>query len=179
MLYPCDANQTAQLTAAMASCPGVSYLRLTRGRTPVIYQAEENFTVGGSRVLCSLAADLVTIAAAGITVPEALAAADQLAARGISARVIDVYSVKPVDAVTLREAAADTGRVVTVEDHWPEGGLGDAVLEVFADGTGPLPAVRKLAVREMPGSARPDDQLADAGIDARSIATAAEALVKS
>ena len=121
----------------------------------------------------------MTIAAAGITVPEALAAADQLAARGISARVIDVYSVKPVDAVTLREAAADTGRVVTVEDHWPEGGLGDAVLEVFADGTGPLPAVRKLAVREMPGSARPDDQLADAGIDARSIATAAETLVKS
>ncbi len=179
VLYPCDANQAAQLTAAMASCPGVSYLRLTRGRTPVIYEAEENFTVGGSRVLRSSAADQVTIAAAGITVPEALAAADQLAARGISARVIDVYSVKPVDAVTLREAAADTGRLVTVEDHWPEGGLGDAVLEVFADGSGPLPVVRKLAVRDMPGSAHPDDQLADAGIDARSIAAAVETLVKS
>ncbi len=180
VLYPCDANQAARLTAAMADRGGVSYLRLTRGSTPVIYEAGEEFPVGGSRVLRSSADDQVTIAAAGITVHEALSAASQLAARGVSARVIDVYSVKPIDAATLRQAARDTGRIVTVEDHWAEGGLGDAVLEVFADGTDEaLPIVRTLAVREMPGSATPEDQLADAGIDARAITSAALTLARA
>jgi transketolase len=174
VLYPCDANQAARLTAAVADREGVSYLRLTRAGTPVIYEAAEEFPVGGSRVLRCSADDQVTIAAAGITVPEALSAASQLDARGVSARVIDVYSVKPIDAATLRQAARDTGRIVTVEDHWAEGGLGGAVLEVFADGTDEaLPIVRTLAVREMPGSATPEDQLADAGIDSRAITSAA------
>jgi transketolase len=177
VLYPCDANQAAVLTAAMADCRGVSYLRLTRGATPVIYHADEQFAVGGSRVLRSAPGDQVTIAAAGITVHEALSAARQLADRGISARVIDVYSVKPIDAATLRRAAADTGRLITVEDHWAEGGLGDAVLEVFTTGAAVLPAVRRLAVRDMPGSAHPDDQLADARIDARTIVEVAGELV--
>jgi transketolase len=119
----------------------------------------------------------VTLVAAGVTVHEALAAADLLADDGIAARVIDAYSVKPVDVATLRAAARETGRIVTVEDHWPEGGLGDAVLSGLA-GTGlPLPAVRKLAVRSMPGSATPDEQLQMTGIDMASVATAAAGLV--
>ncbi len=180
VLYPCDANQAARLTAAVADRQGVSYLRLTRGGTPVIYEAGEEFPVGGSRVLRSSADDQVTIVAAGITVHEALSAASQLAARGVSARVIDLYSVKPIDAATLRQAARDTGRIVTVEDHWAEGGLGSAVLEVFADGTDEaLPIVRTLAVREMPGSAAPEDQLADAGIDSRAIISAALTLARA
>ena len=180
VLYPCDANQAARLTAAVADRQGVSYLRLTRGGTPVIYDAGEEFPVGGSRVLRSSADDQVTIVAAGITVHEALSAASQLAARGVSARVIDLYSVKPIDAATLRQAARDTGRIVTVEDHWAEGGLGSAVLEAFADGTDEaLPIVRTLAVREMPGSAAPEDQLADAGIDSRAIISAALILART
>ncbi|MCL2582854.1 MAG: transketolase [Streptosporangiales bacterium] len=185
VLYPCDANQAAWLTGAMADIAGVSYLRTSRGETPVIYEPGERFEIGGSRVLRSGPADQVTIVAAGVTVPEALAAADLLAADEVSVRVIDAYSVKPVDAVTLREAAEDTGRVLTVEDHWPEGGLGDAVLAALADpgrqggplAAGPLPAVRKLAVTAMPGSASPDEQLKLAGIDAESIAAAAADLV--
>jgi len=180
VLYPCDANQTARLTAALADRRGVSYLRLTRGATPVIYEEGGEFPVGGSRVLRPSTDDQVTIAAAGITVHEALLAASQLTARGVSARVIDLYSVKPIDAATLRQAARDTGRIITVEDHWAEGGLGDAVLEVFADGTDEiLPIVRTLAVREMPGSASPEDQLADAGIDARAITSAALTLARA
>jgi transketolase len=181
ILYPCDANQAAKLTAAMADRQGINYLRTTRGNTPVIYGPDEEFPVGGSRVLESSPADQVAIVTAGITVHEALQAARQLAAEGIRARVIDLYTVKPADAPTLREAARVTGRILTVEDHWPEGGLGDAVLEALAnDGTLPaipLPAVRKLAVTEMPGSATPAEQLAAAGIDAAAIAKAAAELV--
>ncbi|HEX3958525.1 MAG TPA: transketolase, partial [Trebonia sp.] len=174
VLYPCDANQAARLTALMAGIDGVSYLRASRGDTPVIYRPEEEFEAGGSRVLRSAPDDQVTIVAAGVTVHEALAAADELAAGGISARVIDAYSVKPIDAITLRQAARETGRLLTVEDHYPEGGLGDAVLDALAAG-GPL--VRKLAVRELPGSATPAEQLALAGIDSAAIVSAAADLV--
>jgi transketolase C-terminal domain/subunit len=160
-----------------ADLPGVSYLRTCRGEMPVIYQQREPFEVGGSRVLRSSPDDEVTLVAAGVTVHEALAAADLLADDGICARVIDAYSVKPIDVLTLRAAARETGRIVTVEDHYPEGGLGDAVLSALAAGGGPLPAVRKLAVRAMPGSATPDEQLQLAGIDMASIATAAAELV--
>ena len=140
VLCPCDANQAAWLTGAMADLRGVSYLRTSRGDTPVIYQPGERFEVGGSRVLRSAPGDQVTLVAAGVTVHEALAAADLLADDGISARVIDAYSVKPVDVATLRAAARETGRIVTVEDHWPEGGLGDAVLSGLA-------AARRAAAR--------------------------------
>jgi transketolase len=179
VLYPCDANQAAQLTVAMADLPGISYLRTTRGKTPVIYSPGEDFPVGGSRVLRTTTGDQVTIVAAGITVHEALSAADTLAGQGIPARVIDAYSVKPIDGATLRHAAAETGRLVTVEDHWPEGGLGDAVLEALAEGGLGLPPVTRLAVRAMPGSATPDEQLSEAGIDATAIRTAAAGLVRS
>jgi transketolase len=176
VLCPCDANQAAWLTGAMADISGVSYLRTCRGDTPVIYQPGEHFQPGGSRVLRSAPDDQVTIVAAGLPVHEALAAADLLAEDGISARVIDAYSVKPIDAATMRAAARQTGRIVTVEDHWPEGGLGEAVLSVLASGGGSLPTVRKLAVRSMPGSAAPQEQLQLAGIDMAAIATAAAEL---
>jgi transketolase len=169
VLYPCDANQTAALTARMADLAGISYLRTTRGDMPVIYRPGEEFPVGGSRVLRSSEIDQVTIVAAGITVHEALAAADRLAGDGIAARVIDAYSVKPIDKATILQAAADTGHLMTVEDHWPQGGLGDAVLETLAVPDGPLPAVVKLAVRDMPASATPAEQLHAAGIDAAAI----------
>jgi transketolase len=121
--------------------------------------------------------DAVTLIGAGVTLHEAVSAADALAADGINARVIDLYSIKPIDADTLRAAAAVTGHLITVEDHWPEGGLGEAVLDVFA-GSADRPRIVRLAVEHMPGSATPEQQLADAGIDASHIADAARALVR-
>jgi len=182
VVYPCDANQTAQLLAQLADRPGISYLRATRGNTPVIYAPGERFEIGGSRVVRSSGGDdAVTIVGAGITLHEALAAADTLAADGIAARVIDLYSVKPIDAPTLREAAlATVGRVVTVEDHWPEGGLGDAVLDALADSAIGVPLrLVKLAPRHLPGSGTPAELLADAGIDAASIVEASRQLLKN
>ncbi|TDE03381.1 transketolase [Jiangella asiatica] len=176
VLYPCDANQTASLVAALTDYPGVGYLRTTRGATPVVYGPDEEFTIAGSRVLRASAADQVTVVGAGITVHEALAAADQLAGDGIAVRVIDLYSVKPVDAQTLRDAARETGRIVTVEDHWPEGGIGDAVIDVFGHGE-QAPVVLKLAVHGMPASAAPDEQLRDAGIDRQSVVDAVRSLL--
>ncbi|MFE9252655.1 transketolase [Streptomyces sp. NPDC007088] len=176
VLYPCDANQTARLTAAMADLPGVSYLRTSRGKNAVLYGPEETFPVGGSKVLRSGTADRLTIVAAGQTVHEALAAAETLAAEGIEVRVIDLYSVKPVDKETLRTAAEETGCLVSVEDHHPEGGIGDAVASAFDDGR-PAPRLVRLAVRTMPGSATPEESLAAAGIDADSVAASVRLLV--
>jgi len=175
VLYPCDANQTAKLVAEMADREGIVFLRTTRAATPVLYGADDEFQIGGSRVLRQ--GDDVAIVAAGITLHESLKAADRLIAEGIDARVIDLYSVKPVDGETLRAAADATGgRVLTVEDHWAEGGIGDAVLEALSDGEAPARVVR-LAVREMPGSGKPAELLAAAGIDAEHIAEAARTLV--
>jgi transketolase len=177
VLHPCDGNQTAKLVAAMADHDGVAYLRTLRPATEVIYGPDEEFEIGGSRVLRSSDDDDVAIVAAGITVREALAAADRLVEEGITARVVDLYSVKPVDVETLAAAAeASQGRIVTVEDHWPEGGLGDAVLAAVADSEEP-PRVVKLAVRAMPGSGKPEELLSAAGIDSAHIAAAARRLV--
>ncbi|MFF4763937.1 transketolase [Streptomyces sp. NPDC001292] len=177
VLYPCDANQTAELVARMADLDGVRYLRTSRGASPVLYGPEEDFPVGGSKVLRSSGQDRLTVVAAGVTLHEALAAADVLGRDGIAVRVIDLYSVKPVDRDTLRKAAEDTGCLLTVEDHHAEGGLGDAVIDAFTDGR-PVPRLVRLAVREMPGSASPAEQLHAAGIDAESIAAAARLLVE-
>jgi len=174
VLYPCDANQTARLVTEMADRDGIVYLRTTRAATPVVYGLDDEFPIGGSRVPRD--GNDVTIVGAGITLHEALKAADRLSSEGIDARVIDLYSVKPVDAATLRAAADETGRILTVEDHWSEGGIGDAVLEVLADAEQPARVVR-LAVRDMPGSGKPAELLAAAGIDAAHIAEAARALV--
>jgi transketolase len=177
VLHPCDANQTAKLVAAMAETEGIAYLRTLRPATPVLYSPDEEFAVGGSRVLRSSDNDEVALIGAGITVHEALAAADALAEDGIAARVIDLYSIKPLDAGTLAAAVEATGgRLVTIEDHWAEGGLGDAVLDALADLEEP-PRVVKLAVREMPRSGKPEECLAAAGIDAEHIAAAARELV--
>ena len=177
VLHPCDANQTAKLVAAMADTEGISYLRTLRPATPVLYSPDEEFAIGGSRVLRSSDSDDVALIGAGITVHEALKAADTLGEDGIAARVIDLYSIKPVDAATLEAAAEATGgKLVTVEDHWPEGGLGDAVLAALADTDDP-PRVVKLAVHGMPRSGKPDELLAAAGIDAEHIAAAARRLV--
>ncbi len=176
VLYPSCANQTAKLVAAMVAQPGVVYLRTTRASTPALYAADEEFEIGGSRVLRSSDADEVTIVAAGITLHEALAAADELARDEVAARVIDLYSVKPIDEQTLTEAAEATGAIVTVEDHHPEGGIGDAVLEVFAD-TSTRPRIVTLAVREMPTSGTRAELLAQAGIDRGHIADTVRALV--
>lgn len=177
VLYPSDANAAAALVPQMAEREGVVYMRTTREKTPIIYSPGEEFPIGGSRVVRRSDDDAVTIVAAGITLHEALAAADALAADGINARVIDLYSVKPADAETLRAAARETGAIITVEDHWPEGGIGDATLEALAT-TQPHPAVTKLAVRIMPGSGKPAEMVAAAGIDANHIADAARALVR-
>ena len=176
VLYPCDANQTAELVAALCTREGVSYLRTTRGSTPVIYPPGTEFPIGGSVVVRSSTDDSVTIVSAGITVHQALTAADRLAESGIAARVIDAYSVKPIDGDTLSTAAAATGRLVVVEDHRPEGGLGEAVLSALSERGANVP-LRHLAVRMMPGSATPDEQLRIAGIDADAIVAAARELI--
>lgn len=177
VLYPCDANQTAHLVELMASQPGISYMRTTRQAMPVIYGPDETFAIGGSRVLRESADDALTIVAAGISVGEALAAADLLAQEGTAARVIDLYSVKPLDSDTLVAAARATGRVLTVEDHWPEGGLGEAVFAALAE-AGVAVAGRQLAVSRMAGSATPEQQLAEQGLDADGIAGAARQLAQ-
>ena len=176
VLYPSDGNQTAKLVEAMVDLDGISFLRTTRADTPVIYEASEDFPIGGAKVVRSSDDDEVTLIGAGITLHEALKAADSLAGEGVSARVIDLYSVKPVDVETLRAAAEATGRFVVAEDHWPEGGLCEAVLSAFTD-SDESPKVVHLAVREMPGSGKPAELLAAAGIDSEHIATAARQLV--
>jgi len=178
VLYPCDAVSTAKLVALMADLAGISFLRTTRGATPVIYGPDETFEAGGSKVVRSSDDDVVTVVAAGITVPEAIKAADALGTEGIAVRIIDLYSVKPVDGATLTAAVTATGgKIVTVEDHVPEGGVGDAVLDALAD-CGVTLALTKLAVREIPGSGKPEELLAGAGIDAAAIANAVRALAK-
>jgi transketolase len=177
VLYPADGTSTVALVAEMAGTRGISYLRTTRGSYPGLYPPGEAFPVGGSKVLRSSPADQVTLVGAGVTLHECLRAADQLASEGIAARVIDCYSVKPLDAPTLAAAAAATaGRVVVAEDHHPEGGLGSAVADaLLAAGRRDL-SLARLAVREMPGSGSGSELLAWAGIDAGHIADAARRL---
>ncbi|HSJ50965.1 MAG TPA: transketolase [Actinomycetota bacterium] len=170
VLYPADGNATAKLVGAMADLRGISYLRSTREKTPTLYEPAEEFPIGGSKVLRSSDDDRVTIVGAGVTVFQALEAAQALSADGISVRVIDCYSIKPIDAKTLRRALEETGVLVTVEDHWPEGGLGDAVLEALAEGGELSGRVHKIAVTEMPGSGSPEELRDWAGISATKIA---------
>lgn len=177
VLYPSDATSAAALVEAMADRGGITYMRTTRGATPTLYRPDETFPIGGCKVVRRSSSDQVALVGAGITLHEALKAADTLASAGVSARVIDAYSVKPIDAATLRQAARDcSGRIVVAEDHWPEGGLGDAVLEVFAESETPV-QVRCLAVNGMPTSGKPAELVAAAGIDAEAIAEAAQGLL--
>lgn len=173
VLYPCDAYSAERLVEAMAEYDGMAYLRTTRGKTPVIYSAEDEFPIGGCKVLRQSAADRVTVVAAGITVHEALKAWETLKDKSIPVRVIDLYSVKPLDRETLVEAAAATGAVVTVEDHYAEGGLGEAVAAALADRPTP---VHILAVRKKPRSGKPAELLDYEEISSDAIARKVEEL---
>ncbi|MGP7997809.1 MAG: transketolase [Streptosporangiaceae bacterium] len=177
VLYPSDATSAAALVGAMADREGISYLRTTRGAYPVLYDSAETFPIGGAKVLRSSPGDQVTLIGAGVTLHACLDAAAQLESDGISARVIDVYSVKPIDTSTLAAAAAATGgRLVIAEDHHPEGGLGSAVVDALTS-AGPADlTVRHLAVYEMPGSGTSAELLDAAGISASHIAGAARDL---
>jgi transketolase len=173
VLYPADGTSTVKLVTAMCDLDGISYLRTTREATPMLYGADQEFPIGGSKTLASTDHDDVALLGAGITVHECLAAHDVLGAEGITARVIDCYSVKPIDAATVRRAMGDTGVLVVVEDHRVEGGLGGAVLDALA-ATGALHGrVVKLGVADLPGSGSPAELRAWAGIDADAIAVAA------
>jgi transketolase len=177
VLYPCDATSTAELVQEMADRDGISYMRTTRGAYPVLYATGEAFPIGGAKVLRASDDDQVTLIGAGVTLHACLDAADQLRDDGISARVIDAYSVKPIDTDTLAAAAAATGgRLVIAEDHHPEGGLGSAVVDALT-GAGRVDlTVRHLAVSELPGSGTSEELLDAAGISAPHIAAAARSL---
>jgi transketolase len=169
ILYPSDAVSAERLVAEAAQHRGICYIRTSRPKTPVIYSNDEQFPVGGSKVVKKSANDRVTVIAAGITLHEALKAATMLAAEGIAIRIIDAYSVKPIDAQGILAAAKDTdGRIVVVEDHYEEGGIGDAVLEAV----GNQAKVVKLAVHEIPRSGPPEALIEKYGISANHIAAA-------
>ena len=170
VLCPADGVAAEKLTCLSANYDGVSYVRTARPDVAVIYGNDEQFAFGGSKVLRSSLADRVTLVGAGVTLHEALAAADLLAGEGIAARVIDCYSIKPLDDATLRQAAADTEAIVTAEDHYPEGGLGEAVAAAVS---GAGAAVHVLAVRRTPHSGKGAELLAEQGLDAAGIAAAA------
>jgi transketolase len=186
VLYPSDAVCAAHLVNAMVDLPGISYLRTTREKTNVLYKKDEKFPIGGSKVLRNSDKDKVTVIAAGITLHESLKAYDELQKQGIAIRVIDAYSVKPIDRKTIEQAARQTRALIVVEDHWPEGGLGEAVLDVFVTsltldggkdgGSLTPPKVVKLAVSGMPGSGTPEELLDAAGISAKHIVAAVKAI---
>ena len=178
VLYPSDAVSAAALVDEMARTDGISYLRTTRGAYPVLYGAEESFRPGGSKILRSGPSDAVTLIGAGVTLHECLRAADQLALDGIHARVIDLYSIKPIDTDMLVAAADATGgRLVVAEDHHPEGGLGSAVVAALVEAGVQQLRLAHLSVSQLPASGTPAELLAAAGIDAPHIASAAAALI--
>ncbi len=170
VLYPCDGVSAERLVALAAYHPGPAYIRTSRPKTEVIYGPDETFVVGGLKVLRESPNDAATVIGAGVTVFEALRAYDELKAAGIAIRVIDLYSVAPVDGAGLVAAGTAThGRLITVEDHYEAGGIGDAVADAVS---GAGLAVRRLAVRKIPRSGKPDELLDRFGISARHIVEA-------
>jgi transketolase len=170
VLYPCDAVSTDRLVEHMAYHTGPAYMRTSRPKTPVIYGPDDVFRIGGLNVLREAGSDVATVIAAGVTVFEALEAYEILGTQGITIRVIDLYSVQPVDTATLVRCARETrGQLITVEDHYVAGGIGDAVAAAVA---GHGFAVHRLAVREIPRSGEPDQLLDYYGISARHIVSA-------
>jgi transketolase len=174
VLYPCDAVSTEKLVQQMGATRGIAFLRTSRPKTPVLYANDEQFPIGGAKVLRQNPDDKVTVVAAGVTLHEALRSAETLKREGINITVIDAYSIKPLAAEVIRSAAEKTNHlIVTAEDHYIEGGLGDAVAgELSADGM----RVHKLAVREAPHSGKPEELLARHGIDAAAITAAVREL---
>jgi len=179
VLYPSDATSTASLVREMAERTGIVYLRTTRGAYPVLYGPDEAFPIGGAKVVRSSSHDQVTLVGAGVTLHNCLAAADQLGRDGIAARVVDLYSVKPIDTETLVTAATATGdRLVVVEDHYPAGGIGSAVLEALNDAGHPARIVH-LAVRGLPGSGTPAELMDAAGISTGHVVQAAREVLRA
>jgi transketolase len=174
VLYPSDAVSAERLLALMAYHPGPAYMRTSRPKTPVIYGNDDTFTIGGLKVLRESANDVATVIGAGITLFEALKAYDQLRAAGTAIRVIDLYSVQPVDAAALIAAGRATGgRLITVEDHYAAGGIGDAVAAAVADAG---LTVHRLAVREIARSGKPEELVERYGISATHIVDAVKLL---
>ena len=174
VLYPCDAVSAERLVALMAYHPGPAYMRTSRPKTPVIYSNDETFTIGGLKVLRESGDDVATVIGAGVTVFEALKAHDELKSSGMPIRVIDLYSVSPIDRDGLVAAARATGgHLITVEDHYPVGGIGDAVAAAVADAGF---TVHRLAVREIPRSGKPEELLDRFGISATHIVSAVRAV---
>ena len=176
VLYPSDAMSTERLVEAAAAHHGMVYLRTTRGKTPLLYDVNERFPLGGCKILREDSADRATIVAAGITVHEALAAAEILAEQGTSVRVIDLYSISPVDTDALRRAATETGLLITVEDHGPRGGIGETVAGAVAGTACP---VHMLAVRRVPRSGTPEELLAFEGIDRHAVVNTVQTLLSA
>jgi len=173
VFYPSDAMSTERLTETMARRSGINYMRTSRPKTAILYSKDEKFPVPGFKVPRQSAQDKVTVIGAGITVHEALKAADELKSQGVAVRVIDLYCVKPIDGKALaQQIGATGGRLVTVEDHWPEGGIGEAVLGALAQAGVAPSKYRMLAVRDMPHSGKPDELVDAFGISARHIAAA-------
>jgi transketolase len=178
VFYPSDAVSTERLTETMARRPGINYLRTSRPKTAILYGKDEKFPVPGFKVIRQSAGDKVTVVGAGITVHEAIKAADELKRSGIDIRIIDLYCVKPIDGKALAaELAATGGKLVTVEDHWPEGGIGEAVLTAMAEAGAAPTKFRLLAVRDMPHSGKPDELVEAFGISAKHIAEAVRAVI--
>ena len=177
---PATPSRAERLTEEAARRPGICYIRTSRPKTPVLYTADEKFPVPGLKVLRKSANDSVTVIGAGVTLYEALKAYDQLAARKIAIRVIDLYCIKPIDAAALAENVRATGgRVVTVEDHYYEGGLGEAVLTALAEAGVALSAVKRLAVDRVPHSGKPEELLDIFGISAKHIVEAVDAILQA
>lgn len=168
VFYPSDAVAAERLTALAAATHGIVYLRMSRPKTKILYTAQDQFVAGGSKTLRSSPKDAATVVAAGITVYEALKAYDALQKEGVSIRIVDAYSVKPLDEATLRKAASETRRLITVEDHQQAGGLGEAVASLGL-------APKMLCVREVPRSGKPEELIEWAGISAKAIAEAVKA----
>ena len=179
VLYPSDGTSAAYLVREMADRAGVVYMRTTRGAYPVLYSPEEAFPIGGSKVVRSNPDDQVTLIGAGVTLHNCLDAAEQLGRDGIQSRVVDLYSVKPIDTDGLLAAAKATGdRLVVVEDHYPEGGIGSAVLDAFNDARHPV-HIAHLAVRDIPGSGTAQELMDAAGISAGHVVRAVRQLLET
>jgi transketolase len=168
VLYPADHVSAEKLTSEMAHTKGITYIRTTRGNTETLYDSKDDFPIGGSKVLRHSKNDVVTIVAAGITLYEALQAYEDLVSEDIIVRVIDLYSVKPLDSETLHKAAKETKAIITVEDHYEAGGLGEAVAAELADTNA---RVHILAVKKMPRSGKPHELLEYEDISATAIIT--------
>ncbi len=177
IFHPCDAVSTAKIIPQMANYMGIAYLRTLRPKTPVLYEVTEDFPIGGSKILRKSANDVLSVVAAGITVVESLKAYEELKKEGIEIRVIDCYSVKPIDSETLRQSLKETKEkiIITVEDHFEHGGLGDFVLSAISD-TGAL--VEKMAVTKISRSGAPEELINDAGISASHIVAKVKNLIK-